>query len=320
MSLVNHIPDSIAPESTSNPPIAHVTINFLKFKITTQKQSQRKPEMPFYASLKKASYTIEAAIILPLFITFMVFGMFIFRLFQVQSGVQQSIDMASRTMAVTLGNMSNEGESDRDVKSSSDNQTITGELSEAVLLASTIGLCGYEIGKRNVPIGYVDGGLMGFDFLNTSVDGNYIDIQVEYQLTFPVGLLGQYTFPVSQRARTRKWVGYDKSENTIDANYVFITEKGERYHTNYYCTYLNPSVHKVTKEQLKDARNESGGIYYQCHRCKGTKAEGFLYITDYGVAYHNDINCKEIKHDIRKVLYEAVKDKMPPCSRCAGKK
>ena len=39
-------------------------------------------EMPFYASFKKASYTIEAAVGLPLFITLMVFGMFIFRMLQ----------------------------------------------------------------------------------------------------------------------------------------------------------------------------------------------------------------------------------------------
>lgn len=278
----------------------------------------RQKEMPFYASFCRASYTIEAAVILPLFITLMIFGMYIFRMLQVQSGVQQSIDAASRRMAVTLGNMSNEGESDKDVDTASQDSTVIGELSEAGLLIATISLAGVEIAEHNVPIEYIDGGVGGFDFLESSVEGNYIDLRVSYDMTFPIGLLGDYTYEITQRARCRKWVGYDKAENTTDARYVYITDKGEAYHMNYMCTYLNPSVHRVSKEELKSARNKSGGIYYQCHRCKSQKQEGFFYITDYGTAWHKDINCTEIKHNIRKVLYEEVKDTMRPCSKCTG--
>ncbi|WP_090167383.1 MULTISPECIES: TadE/TadG family type IV pilus assembly protein [unclassified Pseudobutyrivibrio] len=277
-----------------------------------------KKEMPFYASFYKASYTIEAAVILPLFITLMVFGMFIFRMLQVQSGVQQSIDAASRRMAVTLGNMANNGESDKDVDASSEEPTLTGELSEAGLLIATISLAGVEIAEHKVPIEYIDGGVAGFDFLESSVEGNYIDLKVNYDMTFPIGLLGNYTYEVTQRARCRKWVGYDKAENTIDAQYVYITEKGEAYHRNYMCTYLNPKVRRLPAEDLDSARNKSGGIYYQCHKCKGTKAGGFLYVTEYGTAWHTDVNCKEIKHNIRKVLYEEVKNTMRPCSKCTG--
>ncbi|MDC7278945.1 pilus assembly protein [Butyrivibrio fibrisolvens] len=277
-------------------------------------------EMPFYASFKKASYTIEAAVVLPLFITLMVFGMFIFRMLQVQSGVQQSLDTASRRMAVTLGNMANEGESDNDIDPATQEPTLTGELSEAGLLIATITMAGYEVVEHKVPIEYIDGGAAGFDFSDSSVEGNYIDLKVSYDLTFPIGLLGNYTYEITQRSRCRKWVGYDKAEFSLDARYVYITDKGEAYHRNYMCTYLNPSVHKLSAEDIKTARNKSGGIYYQCHKCKDTKPGGFLYVTDYGAAWHSDINCKEIKHNIRKVLYEEVKNSMRPCSKCTGEK
>lgn len=297
-----------------------VTVNKMEFEGENQIHSQpfRFPikEMPFYASFKKASYTIEAAVVLPLFITLMVFGMFTFRVLQVQSGVQKSINSASNIMAVTLGNLANQGESDKDVDTSGSEPTIKGELSEAALLASTIALSGGEIVKNKVPILYVDGGAAGFNFLNTSVEGNYVDIQVEYQMTFPVGLLGKYTFPVSQRARTRKWVGYDKAENTVESEYVFITEKGEAYHKNYDCTYLNPSVRRISKADLDAARNKGGGRYSQCQRCKKTVPHGFIFITDYGTSWHSDINCKEIKHNIKKVPLEDVKYSMRPCSKC----
>ncbi len=277
-----------------------------------------KKEMPFYASFRKASYTIEAAIIMPLFITLMIFGMFMFRILQVESGMQQSIDVASRTMAVTLGNVSNEGESNNDVKQDDENPTVSGELSEAALLTATIGMAGVEIASHQVPLEFIDGGPVGLNFLESDVSGNYIDLKVSYTMTFPVGLLGDYSFDVSQRARNRKWVGYDKSEGNEEGQYVYITDHGEVYHTNYFCTYLNPSVHRIGIHEAEERRNKSGGKYYECQRCKNKKPSGFLYITDYGNAFHNDINCTEIKHNIKKVLLEEVKDTMNPCSKCSA--
>lgn len=268
-------------------------------------------EMPFYASSLGASYTIEAAIIMPLFITLMVFGMFLFRVLQVETGVQQAIDISSRTMAVTLGNELNEGESDKDVEPGENNT-----LSDEALLGLAIGMSEAEILSKSVPVEFVDGGNAGFNFLESKVEGNYIDLKVNYTMTFPVGLLGDYSFTVSQRARNRKWIGYDKAENTVDSQYVYITDHGEVYHSNCNCTYLRPSVHRIPIENLESSRNNGGAKYYECQRCKNKTAHGFVFLTDYGTAYHNDANCTEIKHNIKKVLYEEVKDTKRPCSKC----
>jgi len=276
-----------------------------------------KKEMPFYTSLKKASYTIEGAIIMPLFITLMVFGIFLFRLLQVQSGVQQSIDYSSRFMATTLGNISNDGESDKD---KGEDESFSGQLSEAGLISATVVLAGAKMEENKVPFEFVDGGVLGMNFLESNAEGNYIDLKVSYTMTFPVGILGDYSFDVTQRARTRKWVGYDKSEGESDGTYVYITDHGEVYHINYFCTYLNPSVHRIEASTLKNHTNKDGEVYAQCKKCKNIKAGGFLYITDYGMAYHTDMNCTNIKHNIKKVLLEDVKETMPPCSKCAGGK
>lgn len=273
-------------------------------------------EMPFYASFQKASYTIEAAIIMPLFITLMVFGIFIFRVLQVEGGVQRSIDNASRTMAITLGNVSNEGESDKDVEINPDDATLGSFLTGEGMKIGTIALAQANITENRVPVEFVDGGLIGFNFLETEVEGNYIDLKVNYTMTFPVGLLGEFSFDVSQRARNRKWVGYSKVENSTDGVYVYITEHGEVYHSSINCTYLRPSVHRVPVGDLDSARNNSGAIYYECQRCKNKSNSGFVFLTDYGTAFHNDPNCTEIKHNIKKVLYEEVKETMRPCSKC----
>lgn len=304
-------------KSVCQPPIGNTSI----FKIISKKFKSpicniNSKEMPFYASFQKASYTIEAAVIMPLFITLMVFGMFIFRLLQVQSGVQHSIDTASRMMAITLGNISNEGESDKDVEINPDDATLGSFLTSEGMKVAAIGYAQANISSNKVPVEFVDGGALGFNFFESNVEGNYIDLKVTYTMTFPVGLLGDFSFDVSQRARNRKWVGYSKAENTTDGLYVYITDHGEVYHSSMNCTYLRPSVHRVPMGDLGSRRNNGGAIYYECKRCKNVKPNGFVYLTDYGTAFHNDPNCTEIKHNIKKVLYEEVKDSMRPCSKC----
>ena len=241
---------------------------------------------------------------MPLFITLMVFGIFMFRILQVQSTVQHSIDMASRTMAVTLGNTA------RDEDSMG--------MDDAALFAATIGLAEEQILTNDVPLSYVDGGILGFNYLESNTSGKYIDLKVRYTMTFPVGLFGDYKFSVSQRAKNRKWVGYDPSENEWDGKYVYVTTHGSVYHTDINCTYLYPSVRRIAENEVSSARNESGGKYYLCKRCGATKSNGYVYITDYGTAYHTDITCTEIRHDVNKVLYDSVKDVMDGCSKCAG--
>jgi hypothetical protein len=172
--------------------------------------------------------------------------------------------------------------------------------------------------ENDVPLEYIDGGPLGIYFLDSTASGNYIDLKISYRMTYPIGLLGDLSFDVNQRSRNRKWVGYDKLEYETDGTYVYITEHGQAYHTNYYCTYLNPSVHAVKKEDVKESRNKGGEKYSVCRKCKNEPAGSYLYITDYGTAYHNSAECTEIKHNIKKVLLEDVKDSMRPCSKCAA--
>ncbi|MCR4695510.1 MAG: pilus assembly protein [Pseudobutyrivibrio sp.] len=252
-------------------------------------------EIPFHASLLKASYTIETAVILPIFISVMMFGIFTFQLLRVQAGVQQALDTASRQLAVAAGAV---------------------EKNDSLVVGLAIAYADEEILNSRIPLSFVVGDIGGINYLGSSTDGNYIDLHVSYLVHFPVGLLGNYTYPVTQRSRSRKWVGYDRSENEGDGIYVYMTDKGEVYHTSLYCTYLSPSVRQVARNQVDDSRNASGGIYYPCHKCKDKEPGEYVYVTDYGTAYHNDVACTNIRHNINKVLYESVKGRVPACSKC----
>ena len=274
-------------------------LNIKPYKMANRSKDK---EASIYASRLNASYTLEAAVVLPVFITLMVFGIFLFRILEVQAGVQQGMDMASRTMAVVSF-------SDDDSES---------EKSDTAILASTIAYAELLNKQNNIPTSYIYGGLLGLNYGSSTVEGNYIDLKVNYKMRFPVGLLGRFTFDISQTAKCRKWVGYDPSENSIDGEYVYVTAYGTVYHRDYNCSYLNPSVRAVSASSVSSLRNSSGGKYYPCSDCNAGKDSGTVYITDYGTVYHSKSNCSAIKRSIRRVLLEKVKDTMGCCSKCGG--
>lgn len=258
-------------------------------------------EAPFYASLKRGSYTVEAMIVLPLFITLMMYGVFFFRILQVQAGVQAAIDSATRVIAVASPMWESEQEDEIG--------TMAGAITYATL----------KIAEDEVPTWYIRRGIVGMDFSKSSAKGNYVDINVTYEMGFPIGLLGKYSFEVTQEARSRKWTGFDPSENRNDTEYVYITAYGTVYHTNYDCTYLNPSIKKVSASSVNSKRNKSGAKYYCCKACKGNDNDGSVYITDYGTLYHSKLSCSRLKRSVKKVPLEEVQDIMPKCNKCDSK-
>ena len=254
-------------------------------------------ETSFYASRKRGSFSIEAAIVMPLFITLMMFGVFLFRVIQVETGVQKAIDAATRKASVE--------------------EVLVGEdISDEALLASTIAYADVQIKKNHVPVTYISSGLLGIDYLSSSAKGNYIDLTAKYSIKFPIGLLGKYNYRIEQKSVSRKWIGYDSEENAWDGEYVYVTPYGTVYHRNYNCPYLNPSIRQVSLSSIKSLRNESGAKYYACGCVK--KNSSVVYITDYGRQYHSDLNCRKLKRTVNKVLYDEVKDRMPACSKCCG--
>lgn len=117
------------------------------------------------------------------------------------------------------------------------------------------------------------------------------------------------------------WTGYVPGAGTDGEEsediYVYITETGSVYHRNRGCSYLNPSIRAVSAGALENMRNKSGGIYYACPLCSGTKTEGSCYITDYGTNYHTSITCSGLKRTIYEVKLSETGGR-GACSKCGG--
>ena len=138
----------------------------------------------------------------------------------------------------------------------------------------------------------------------------------EIKSLFPV-----IAFPSSStivNCRIRKWTGYDATKShtsELEEEWVYITETGKVYHRSRGCSYLNPSIHCVTKDNVNKKRNKSGEKYKPCKNCTDSGGLGLVYITEYGNSYHYTIGCSGLKRTIKTVPLSKVKH-LGGCSKC----
>lgn len=148
-----------------------------------------------------------------------------------------------------------------------------------------------------------------------------IDLVLTYQIRSPVGMIKLPGSFFLQRARVRAWTGRetggeDGAEGEEgDGTYVYVTETGTVYHDDPNCTHLKLSIREVNESELAGLRNNSGGKYHSCEKCGGASADGKVFITSEGDRYHSSLSCSGLKRTVRQVLKEELGD-MRACSRC----
>ena len=146
-----------------------------------------------------------------------------------------------------------------------------------------------------------------------------LDVIVTYSVAPWSGLAAFSSFRMANRYYTHIWNGYEipdnpgQSEQELDI--VYITENGEVYHVDRNCTYLVLSVREVSRYEAETAVNQWGKGYSPCEKCKPESISLTLYITEEGERYHSDRNCSGLKRTVFSVLRSSVAG-YRACSRC----
>lgn len=142
-----------------------------------------------------------------------------------------------------------------------------------------------------------------------------IDVKVTYQVKNPFDIFGIGIVTVSQTFSGQGWLG-DKSVSADMGSsdnecLVYITTYGSVYHTSEECAYINLSVSQVSAKEISGRRNQSGSKYYPCEYCLAdVNTPGEVYITDYGSRYHGYADCTAIRRTVIKI----------PVSKAAGRR
>lgn len=226
---------------------------------------KRHPHAPNHL-FKKASYTVEAAVIMPVFLYVCV------------------------TVLIFFGVLQKEWDTKVFISDSVRNAAVYGSV-----LPDDFSL---NIGLINV-------------------DEKNIEITAMYPVQMPLDFFGLGGMTVTEKAKARRWVGYDPKEDSKgDGNTVYVTESGQAYHNSLECTYLKLSISVVSADEVSNKRNASGGKYKACPLCRGSSTS--YYITTYGDCYHTSLGCSGLKRTIRSESREqAIEEGYHACSKCA---
>ena len=156
-------------------------------------------------------------------------------------------------------------------------------------------------------------------------EGGEMDIIVTYSVSPWSDLLGTISFRMANRYYGHIWNGYALSDGEesggVEENQqtVYVTENGTVYHSSTECTHLRLTIRQVSAAAVGEERNESGAKYYPCERCSGGGSPGLLYITKDGKRYHFSRDCSGLKRTMNTMTLEEAQDAgYPPCSRCGG--
>ncbi len=280
----------------------------------------------------KASLTLEAAFVMPIFLYFLIAFLYFIQIFTLQEQIQSRITK----MGLNLSKVTYFYKDFSDIKEiiNFDN-TVFGkesdfgleEITDRMISSATLKLYAQKyLDQGFINHSCIKNGFDGMDFSLSSIAGDedVIDIIVQYKVTLPVKIFLLGDMGMLQRVRLRAWTGYtvaavySKEESVNKETLVYITSTGSVYHKSTNCSHIKLSVTAVHGIPYL-LRNESGAKYQRCEAC----CEGELdqnatyYITTYGTRYHSDRNCSKIKRNVTGIPFSEVGSRKP-CSRCCN--
>lgn len=267
--------------------------NHYNFRCSISLRRIRSKKRTFYTSsgcCKRASLTVEAAMVLPIFLFAFWIMLYGFKITELQAKVQYALNITAEDMAACP-----------DIKSST--------------AASALFLAGLK--SCNADVSFVSGTWTGFNLGKSNIQkkDSMIYLKVDYKIKLPQLLGIKLAVPCIQSVCTRAFNGRSLKEKGA-GKIVYITTGQTVYHTNRQCSYLNLSIQKIAETNFK----EQGGSYLKrysaCSSCKNEKRYGYIYITEDGTKYHNTLACKNLKRTIERIMLEEVNGRRL-CSRCS---
>lgn len=287
---------------------------------------------------ERASLTVEAAFVFPIFFFAVLVFLSFFQLMLIQAEVQRAIfDTASFSSQYVyfsekfLKNRENKEsmESSQSMQKESYGYQGTllefseGLLNKALVKAKFLSF----VDKRFLNHSCIKNGVAKISFSSSKFleNGNDIDIIAIYKVKLPNPFI-KLSYTIIQQVKTKAFLGKsmvnlketDSDIKDLDTKIVYIAETGKVYHISRSCTYLNPSIKQTSFKSLEIIRNEGGHKYYRCSSCckKGEIYEK-VYITTWGEGYHSQLDCSGLKRTIREEkLTKAQEQGYYACSKC----
>ncbi len=288
-------------------------------------------------SLSGGSMTVEAAVVLPLFLFFFINLSSSLDMIMLHSDLEYALHGAGNELCLygclltddmkNLGPAGHTGPADGSADAAEESDG-SGEIAgSASGIALSYTYVKYRM-EEDLGDGYLRGsplrnGPLSLDFLGSSIgkDSDIVDIKLSYSVKTPIDSVGIPLMFMAGRFYGHMWNGYEisgTSQELSQERIVYITSDSEVYHLTPACTHLKLSVRSACYLGLEDERNNSGGRYYPCAVFAHGEVPETIYLAAEGDRYHYDFNCYTLTRNYSPVPLSEVEDSRRPCSRCGG--
>jgi len=247
----------------------------------------------------KASVTVEAALVLPMFLFAFCNLMVFFDVLRFHASLAGAMYNAGNDVTMKAFYYSHilpKGTSVAGV----DLSEVTGAVTSRTYAKNKIK---NYLGSDYVSHTPVKDGLGGLKFTGTNLTAGADDIDLICTYTvkpiYPIITFDK--FKMQMRYYGHGWVGYSadnnnsNNNNTQNEQTVYLTKHATVYHVSPDCRHLHVKERTCSQAQLKKERNKSGAKYYACSRCINGSYTGEVVITEYGTRYHSSSACTALE-------------------------
>jgi len=244
-----------------------------------------------------ASMTVEASVVLPLFLFFFLNLLSAIEMIRLHSNIQLALWSAGREISV--------------YGSFSESESYATTYGMALAEGATVKLKIKEIlGKEYLENSPLENGLNSLYCMVVpdSEEPDVLDIRIVSKVAakFPLPAFGQ--FSMINVYYSHYFTGYEKSRSGNQQQVYYVTQEGEVYHVRQTCSYLYIPVEKIMREELPKQ-------YRECQKCGKNGVMPWVFITSEGECFHAKLDCPALKRTIRTVTDTTG---YRPCSRCAS--
>lgn len=280
-----------------------------------------------------AGMTVEAALLIPLFIFFFLHLMGSVEIMRLHGKMVLALwDTGSQLAVYGYAYDQIEGEihkdylrteiiGDEDSEQESIQKSIQKEIGSLIFSHTYV----KEKVVKYLGMDYLDSsplafGTNGLNFIHSSfMKDDCIDIIVTYQVKPKITIFPTSYLRMVNRCYARAWTGYDLEQDSMEKSiqYVYVAENGTVWHASEICTYIKLSIRQELTSNLGLITNKYGEKYEACNICNGLAKGKYVFVTDTGIKYHTIIDCSGIKRSIQQIEWS---EHLPytPCSRCSN--
>lgn len=266
--------------------------------------------------------TVEASIILPIFILAIASIIYLFNVLHIQNTFQERLSSIAKDIsqtAYTTSSFSKLNIIQQNNLISMDDSIIRDITTSAISGAYVKNkFLDNEI-TEFINSNYIKNGTNGLSFMSTSYDSETksLDIVLTYQVSIPF-LPDLISLPIQQHCKIRLFSGLNITEaEALNELFVYICIEGNVYHTNKYCSYLLKYTQVL---EMKDLR------FYSLNRCSicdtmyynpnTDYSRQIIYVTEFGNFYHMTLDCPVFVRNIHTIKFSDLPDYYELCERC----